>query len=111
MSEARIKAGIWVQAALRMGEIKGRYGTVIHKGDPDAGGILVSLRGEDGVVLLSQARDAEGNPAWVRAIGPEPVNESVADAYLARQRHFDPDLWVVEFLAPDYLPPFEARII
>jgi hypothetical protein len=25
--------------------------------------------------------------------------------------HYDPDLWVIEFQAPDYLPPFEAKII
>lgn len=111
MSEARIKAGIWVQAALRLGEADGRYGAVLRKGDADAGGILVALRGPDGIIVLSQVRDSAGEPAWMRATGAEPVNESVADAYIARQVHFDPDLWVIEFRAPDYLPPFEARII
>jgi len=28
-----------------------------------------------------------------------------------RQVKRDPDVWVLEFEAPDYLPPFEARII
>ncbi len=111
MSEARIKAGIWVQAALRLGEADGRYGVVLRRGDFDAGGVLVALRGERGILLLSQVRDSESRPAWMRATGPEPVNQSVADAYIARQVHFDPDLWVIEFEAPDYRPPFEARII
>jgi len=24
---------------------------------------------------------------------------------------FDPDLWVIEFEAPDLLPPFEAKLL
>jgi len=111
MGEARIKAGIWVQAALRQGQVDGRYGVVIRKGDFDAGGVLVALRGNDGMMVLSQVRDAEGNPAWMRATGAEPVNESVADGYIGRQVHYDSDLWVIEFQAPDFLPPFEAKII
>ena len=111
MSEARIKAGIWVQAALRMGQADGRYGVVIRKGDFDAGGVLVSLRGAAGMMVLTQVRDAAGAPAWMRGTGAEPVHETVADAYIGRQTHYDSDLWVLEFHAPDYLPPFEAKII
>jgi hypothetical protein len=111
MDEARIKAGIWVQAALRQGEVAGRYGVVIRKGDADAGGVLVSLRGAAGMMLLVQVRDSAGDLAWMRGTGGEPVNESIADGYIARQVHYDPDLWVIEFQAPDYLPPFEAKII
>lgn len=111
MSDVRIKAGIWVQAALRQGQGDGRYGVVIRKGDFDAGGILVVLRGNAGMIVLTQIRDPAGNLAWTRGTGAEPVNESVADGYVGRQVHYDPDLWVVEFQAPDYVPPFEARII
>jgi hypothetical protein len=111
MSEARIKAGIWVQAALRLGQQDGRYGVVLRKGDYDAGGVVVCLRGDAGMMVITQIRDSAGQPAWLRSTGADPVNESVADAYVARQVHNDPDLWVVEFQAPDYLPPFEAKII
>lgn len=111
MTEARVKAKLWVQMALRLGDVDGKPGMVIHHGDDDAGGILVLLRGRDGVTALSQTRDQEGRPAWVRALGADPVDESRADEYVARQRRFDPDLWVIEFEAPDHLPPFDGKIL
>jgi len=39
------------------------------------------------------------------------VDQEAADAYVARQVKYDSDLWVLEFEAPDLLPPFEARIV
>ena len=111
MVEARIKAGIWVSMALRMGNASGRYGAVLRKGDPDSGGVLVVLHGKSGLSVLSQMRTATGEAAWLRATGPAPVDQETADAYVARQSGFDPDLWVLEFESPDLLPPFEAQIV
>jgi hypothetical protein len=111
VSEPRVKAGIWVSMALRMGNASGQYGAVLRKGDPDAGGVLVVLRGRTGQVVLAQLRTAEGKPAWMRGTGPEPVGQEAVDAYIARQLRFDPDLWVIEFESPDLLPPFEATIV
>jgi hypothetical protein len=107
----RIKAGIWVSMALRMGNADGRYGAVIRKGDPDAGGVLVVLRNDMDVSVLSQLRSGDGELGWMRATGPGPVDDATADAYIARQVNFDPDLWVIEFEAPDLLPPFEAKLV
>ncbi len=110
MSEPRIKAGLWVGMAIRMGDRDGRSGAVLRKGDPDSGGILVVLRGREGLCVLSQVRAAD-SPAWLRATGAAPVDDATADAYVARQVGRDPDLWVLEFDAPDLLPPFEAKIV
>ena len=111
VSARRIKAGIWVSMALRMGDLDGRPGAVLRKGDADSGGVLVVLRGRQGLSVLSQMRSADGDPAWMRATGSAPVDQEAADAYIARQVRFDPDLWVVEFEAPDLLPPFEAKLV
>jgi hypothetical protein len=111
MSEPRVKAGLWVSMALRMGDRDGRPGMVLRKGDPDAGGVLVVLLGREGVSVLSQIRGAGGDVAWMRGTGPEPVDQATADAYIARQVKFDPDLWVLEFEARDLVPPFEAKIV
>ncbi len=111
MVEARVKAGLWVSAALRRSNMMGRPGAVLRRGDEDAGGIIAVLRARDGVVVLGQARTGEGEAAWLRATGKQPVDDAAADAYIARQTGRDPDLWVVEFECPDLTPPFEAKFI
>ncbi len=111
MSEPRLKTAIWVQAMLRSPAGRDRFGVVLRRGDDDAGSVLLVLRGALGLVVLSQTRDAEGAAAWLRATGPDPVAPGAADGYVARQVSIDPDLWVVEFEAPDLLPPFEANIL
>ena len=109
--EPRVKAGIWVSMALRLADLAGRSGAVLRKGDPDSGGILCVLRGREGLLVLSQVRDSEGRPAWIRGTGGTPVDQTGADAYVERQVKRDPDLWVVEFEAPDLKPPFEGRLL
>jgi hypothetical protein len=111
MMEQRLKAGFWVAAALRLGDGDGRPGAVLRRGDADGGGVLVILRGREGLSVLTQVRTGEGEAAWMRGTGPAPVDDAEADAYVARQVGRDPDLWVVEFEAPDLLPPFEGRIV
>jgi len=111
MSEPRLKAGLWVKMALRMGDLAGQPGAVLRKGDADAGGMLVVLRGRDGFLVLSQVRAADGSAAWLRATGAAPVDQATVDSYIERQLGRDPDLWVLEFETPDLVPPFEARIV
>ena len=108
---ARVKTGIWVTSVLRLGNAAGRYGAVLRKGDADSGGVLVVLRGAQGVSVLSQTRNAEGEPAWIRGTGKAPVTQEAADAYVSRQVGFDPDLWVLDFDSPDLAPPFDAHVL
>lgn len=103
----RLKSGIWVQATLRTN----LNGAVLHRGDPDAGGITVVLRGRQGLAIYARITGADGEPAWLRAIGADPVTDQEADAYIARQTARDPDLWVIELEAPDLALPFEGKIV
>lgn len=107
----RVKASLTVSIALRMGDMNGKPGMVLRKGDPDAGGILVVLHGREGLVVLSRITDPDGGHAWIKATGAAPVDQDAADTYIARQVKFDPDLWVLEFETPDMIPPFEAKIL
>ena len=111
MSEPRIKAKLWVQMALRLGDTDGRPGAGLRRGDPEAGGVLLVLHGRQGMSVLSQVRAGEGDVAWMRSTGPSPVDQETVDAYVSRQTQRDPDIWVIEFESPDLLPPFEAKIL
>lgn len=111
MGEARLKAGLWVKAALRLGDLDGRPGLVLRRGDADSGSVLVVVRGPQGVSVLSPVRAGDGEAAWIRSTGDGAVTDEVADGYVARQVARDPDLWVLEFTGPDLSPPFEAKIV
>jgi hypothetical protein len=104
--EARLKTGIWVKALIRRCDLAAIAVAVTARGDADAGAVLLRLSGRNGTgTVLTQTRRPDGTLGWMRATGPEPVPDADADAYIARQRGRDPDLWVVEIesAAPDTL--------
>jgi hypothetical protein len=110
--EARLRAGIWVQALIRRCSGAAVPAYVRRKGDPDAGAILIKLnRLASGCIVLTQARGQMGELLWLRGTGPEPVDEAAAEAYIARQANRDPDLWVVEIEDPKGEPLFEGKIV
>jgi hypothetical protein len=95
--EARLKSHIQIQALIRRCDLAAIGVAVTARGDPDAGTILIKLYDRDtGTTVLTQTRRADGVLVWMRATGAVPVDESDADTYIARQRQYDPDLWVVE---------------
>lgn len=97
----RLKTKIWIQAQVRLCDQAVIPFVVLKKGDPDAGVVLLKInRLRDGCTVFSQTRTLGGDPAWRAGTGAEPVSDSAADAYIARQQKYDNDLWVVEVEDP-----------
>ena len=95
----RLKAEIWVKAYLRRCQVEGADAVLVRRGDSDAGAIYIKISRLDGTAALygpaptgldERARTGAGS-----RLEREPTSESDADAYLARQIDFDPDIWIV----------------
>ena len=95
MPEPRLRAGIWVAAYLARLQGLAIPAFVVRKGDETAGAVLVKVSTLDGKArALQRSFDPmSGQRTWmVLAEG----DESEVDGAVARQRRFDPDLWVIE---------------
>jgi hypothetical protein len=91
----RLASGIWVGAYLARLQAKGIAVYVVARGDATAGAVLVKLATLDGQAqAFHRVLDpASGARRWdMLAEGAE----AEVDAAIARQRGFDPDLWVIE---------------
>jgi hypothetical protein len=91
----RLTADLWVSAYLARLRGEGIPAFVVARGDATAGAVLVKLNTLDGrAVCFQRSFDMEtGAQRWVVLTeGAEPE----VDASVARQRGFDPDLWVIE---------------
>lgn len=112
MTEPKLKAKLFVHAALRRCDIEAIPAVVARKGDEDAGTVLVRVnRARDQCEIYTQVRDATGRLGWLRATGAEPVADERADAYIARARDIDYDLWVIEIDSPKGRVPFIEAVL
>ena len=108
----RLKTGIWVSAQIHLCNAKALPLVVIRKGDPDAGAVLLKIVKPDaGATVLTQTRTAEGDLAWMKGTGADPVTDADADAYIARQLKRDPDIWVIEIEDRDGIYSSELKIL
>src|SRR5262245_51584800 len=97
MTEPRLKTTIWVAALIRRAQLSGASAFVARKGEPESGAVIVKvalLNGTARVWFSSYGRD--GQRRWLRATGAEVVPDADAEAYVARARSRDSDLWVIE---------------
>ncbi|TCS61932.1 hypothetical protein EDD52_110106 [Primorskyibacter sedentarius] len=92
---ARLTADFWVHAYLARLRLHDIPAFVTAHGDDTAGAVMVKLNTLDGRAQAFQRSFdlMSGARAWVTlAEGLE----AEVDAAIARQRQFDPDLWVIE---------------
>ena len=91
----RLTSDVWVSAYLTRLRLVDIQAFVVARGDRTAGAVLVKLNTLDGKGRVFQRSFdlITGVRNWIELIcGDEPA----LDAAIARQRSFDPDLWVIE---------------
>jgi hypothetical protein len=111
-TDDRLPTEIWLKAHLRRCYAEGLPATVLRRGDPMGGMVLLKInRLEQGCAVLTQTRDPSGRPAWLAALKGALMPEAEADAYIDRAIKRDPDLWVVEIESRSGAHPFEGRVL
>ncbi|MGH7863753.1 MAG: DUF1491 family protein, partial [Candidatus Binataceae bacterium] len=85
---------------------------VVHRGDAESGAVIVKHnRLGAGCQVYARTVDGEGAPAWLAVLGPAPVTEAEADAYVRRAIDRDPDAWVVEIEDKDGRYELDAKVV
>ena len=98
----RLKSATFVSALLRRCQVEGAFAALLRKGAEEAGAIFVKVARLDGTAALygpaPQTAFDEAFPAdrkFSVLVAPGSP-EAEADARIAREAKFDPDIFVVE---------------
>ncbi|MGJ8622891.1 MAG: DUF1491 family protein [Yoonia sp.] len=91
----RLTADIWVAAYLTRLRLVEIPAFVVQRGDATAGAVLIKLNTLDGAACCYQRSFdlMTGERKWMVLTEGD---EAEVDASIAKQRSFDPDLWVIE---------------
>ncbi len=98
----RLRSGLLVQALVRRTGEAGGFATVLYKGDPISGAIIVQCPDAE-----RRPRLFERIPDFSKGYRLEPAatsswgDEGKIAQYLDRRRRSDPDLWVIELDVPN----------
>ena len=75
----------------------GDFATVLHKGDPTAGAVILVLRERSGLTSAYARNNlGDGRADWLALVENAPDSDGKLAETLEKQRRFDPDLWVIE---------------
>lgn len=94
---SRLPAHVEVASILRRAQVAGDFATVLKKGDPDRGSLLIviSSRGKH-VAILERVLSLDGDYQWRPAGGFESSEPPQVAEFLAKRARFDEDLWAIE---------------
>jgi hypothetical protein len=93
----RLSAEVEASGIARRVEASGGFATVLRRGDPERGSLLllVTSRGRH-VACLERVLELDGRYRW-QATGPaESASSAEVADFLARRTRFDEDCWAIE---------------
>jgi hypothetical protein len=99
----RLKSGVWAMAYVRRCHVEGVFAVIRRRGADEAGAIFIKVNRLDNTADVygpaPQSAFADEHPvdrAFTPAMKTMPAPDADAEAYLARQIRFDPDMWIIE---------------
>lgn len=100
--EPRLAASVQVSAFLRLAQQQGDFATVLQKGDPTSGTILLVgvIRGANPMVY-ERFQVFDGPAKWEKLFPHKDPSEADIGEYLKKRSARDPDLWVIELDTAD----------
>jgi hypothetical protein len=99
--EPRLRSEVLATALRRQAEALGGFATVLARGDPDSGAIIVVMTERGRLVsILERVLDSNGCYRWSPGFGQALQNEEQTALFLARRRKIDPDSWLIELDVP-----------
>ena len=102
MSDARLPAHLEIAALIRSTEAAGGFATVVSKGEPDAGVILILTIERGGNARLWERMPRLDGKRMFEVVREQTTdNKQDFDDYLARRRARDRDIWLIELDVPD----------
>lgn len=99
--DARLPAHLEVAGWLRRAAAVGGFGTVIRKGERDAGTILIlTMESGGNACALERMPTPDGTREWIVSNRQDAEKPQEFDDWLTRRASGDPDLWVIELDTP-----------
>jgi hypothetical protein len=95
--DARLPAHLEVAGILRLAESQAGFATVLAKGHREGGTILlVTLCRGSAAQLFERMPALDGSRSFVASKSQDNEKPQEFSDYLARRRHQDPDIWILE---------------
>lgn len=95
--DSRLPAHLEVSGLIRRVQAEGGFATVLHKGDREAGTILVVvMQNSQNSVAYERMPQIDGTRTWTARISEDTENKEKFSDFLERRMNQDPDLWIVE---------------
>jgi hypothetical protein len=100
--EPRLASSVQVSAFLRLAQQQGDFATVLQKGDPTSGAILLVgvIRGAN-PMIYEHFQGFDGPAKWEKLFPGKDPSEAEISEYLKKRSARDPDLWVIELDTAD----------
>lgn len=98
MFDERLPTSVWVDALVRRAQVEGASAFVVQRGEGSRGDVLIKVADLTGNARAYVPRTSmDGTRVFVdlmaQGVGPA---EADVDAYLARAKERDRDLWIIE---------------